>query len=341
MLCFVFAALVVLLDQLFKRWIVLALEIGAEKGLIPGLLGLTHVQNYGAAFSILEGKRWLLAVVMFICVIVIISILLRYNEGFWGTLGLAAVLGGAVGNLADRVFYGYVVDMFEFRFINFAVFNVADIFITLGGITFIVFFIVSTIRSDRDEKASAELLDERYLDDENHDDEYSNDNYSRNREFASEDGYDSNEPEYEYIENYDELFNGSDSIGSDVAEYIYEEPVPPPSALQTASTRSKERQTTGLKTDEYYETVPSTAENRTSDDDINHKYAENGAPKHPRVDKNPQAKHKTSEYSSGEIQPDSTPILTALDELESELVEIEDYDIDKILREYGFEEDND
>jgi signal peptidase II len=153
-LCFVFSILVVLLDQLFKRWIAITLVVNEQQSLIPGVVTLTHVENSGAAFSFLSGQRWLLAAIMFVCVIVLIAILLRYNEGFWGTLGLAAVLGGAVGNLIDRVFHGYVVDMFEFQFMKFAIFNVADIFITLGGITFCVFFIASSMKSSKNKGAA-------------------------------------------------------------------------------------------------------------------------------------------------------------------------------------------
>ena len=152
MLCFVFAALVVLLDQFFKRWIVRSLELFESMELIPGVIGLTHIQNTGAAFSILADQRWLLAGISFVASIILVFILLRYTEGFWGTLGLSAVLGGAVGNLIDRVFHGYVVDMFRFEFINFAIFNIADIFITLGFATFCIHFIVASIRTAKNEK---------------------------------------------------------------------------------------------------------------------------------------------------------------------------------------------
>jgi len=153
MLCFIFAALVVVLDQLFKHWIVQTLELYGQMDIIPGVIGLTHIQNDGAAFSILSNQRWLLAGIAFIAAIVLVFILLRYTDGFWGTLGLAAVLGGTVGNLIDRVFQGYVVDMFRPLFINFAIFNIADIFLTLGFATFCLHFIASFIRSlKRDEE---------------------------------------------------------------------------------------------------------------------------------------------------------------------------------------------
>ena len=156
MLCFVFAILVVLLDQFFKRWILLTIALYDEVPLIPGVFGLTHWQNDGAAFSILNGQRWLLAGIAFVAVLLLIAILLRYDEGFWGTLGLAAILGGAIGNLADRLFNnGFVIDMFKLYFVDFAIFNVADIFITLGGITFVLFFIFNTIKPEKNREISS------------------------------------------------------------------------------------------------------------------------------------------------------------------------------------------
>jgi signal peptidase II len=167
MLCFVFAALVVILDQFFKRWVEITLAAGGETVVIPGIISLMYVENTGAAFSILANQRWLLAGIAFVAAIVLIFILLRYTDGFWGTLGLAAVLGGTVGNLIDRVFRGYVVDMFRTLFMRFAIFNIADIFITLGFITFCVHFIISSIKAAKREKeafedAKVEDIDEQY-----------------------------------------------------------------------------------------------------------------------------------------------------------------------------------
>jgi len=160
MLCFLFAVLVVLLDQFFKRWIVITFAMHESMELIPGVLSLTRVENQGASFGLLSNHPWILVGIACFAVVLLIAILLRYNDGFWGTLGLAAVLGGTVGNLVDRLYIveiegayipGKVVDMFELQFVHFAIFNIADIFITLGGLTFIVFFIISTIKSTKKE----------------------------------------------------------------------------------------------------------------------------------------------------------------------------------------------
>ena len=155
MLCFVFAVLIVLLDQFIKRWIILTLPLFDKMELLPGVVGITHVRNTGAAFSILTDQRWLLIIIAGIAALLLIAILLRYDEGFWGTLGLAAVLGGTIGNLVDRISYGYVIDIFEFQFFDFAIFNVADIFITLGGITFLIYFIATTIKPPKSSPLAA------------------------------------------------------------------------------------------------------------------------------------------------------------------------------------------
>ena len=171
MLVFVFSALVALLDQLFKSWTVRAIPLGGEMELIPGVIGLTRLHNYGAAFGILAGMRWELVGIMFLCILFLIFIMLRYNEGFLGTLGLGAVLGGAIGNFIDRLFLGYVVDMFELRFVDFAIFNIADIFITLGALAFLTSYIISLVKVVQKTRA-AKAAEKEQLEDEDDGDEY-------------------------------------------------------------------------------------------------------------------------------------------------------------------------
>ena len=168
MLCFVFSALIVALDQFFKRWIMRTLDIG-EIGpeVIPGIMGLTRWENDGAMLNILSGQQWLLAGIAFVAALVLIMILLRYNEGFWGTIGLAAVLGGTIGNLIDRVFNdGKVVDMFRTIFMDFPIFNVADVFITMGFITFLIHFIAVSFNADKNERVKAEYDNNEYYEED-------------------------------------------------------------------------------------------------------------------------------------------------------------------------------
>ncbi len=122
-------------DRLTKIWAQqsLALQPG---GIIPwpGMLRLVYVENTGMAFGVLSGQRWLL-VTLSLAAVVIVAVSLRpYKLGRWAELSLLCIIGGMAGNLLDRVLFGYVVDMFDLLFIRFAIFNVADIFISLGAV---------------------------------------------------------------------------------------------------------------------------------------------------------------------------------------------------------------
>lgn len=140
----VLAVAIVALDQLVKYLVVQNIALGEVVPFLDGVVHWTHTHNTGAAFSILSGQRWPLIVMTLIVLVAVIVLLARriITKPF-GVLTLAAIFGGAVGNLIDRIAQGYVVDMIEVEFMNFAVFNVADIFVTCGGIAlcfYILFF---------------------------------------------------------------------------------------------------------------------------------------------------------------------------------------------------------
>jgi signal peptidase II len=143
MIYFILAGLIVLLDQVSKFLLSTSMTLGGTSELIPGFIRLTYVHNTGAAFSFLSDMRWLLVAVTFIVLVVIVYILIRYGAklGLIGRLGLSFILGGALSNFIDRAIFGYVADFFEFEFVRFAVFNVADIFITVGGIGFCLYYL--------------------------------------------------------------------------------------------------------------------------------------------------------------------------------------------------------
>lgn len=109
---------------------------------IENVFHLTYAENTGAAFSILSNKIPLLTIVtsiFIICLLIYMWKMIRGKKGFqWMTLAFSFVIGGAIGNLIDRIRLGYVVDFFEFRFVNFAIFNVADTFIVVGSILLII-----------------------------------------------------------------------------------------------------------------------------------------------------------------------------------------------------------
>ena len=132
------AILILIADQGLKYWVTvnIALDTG-HVTLIPGVLELTNIHNNGAAFSMLEhAPHWIF--VIFTLVFAAIAVFcLRHNvvHGKVGRWSVVLVLSGAIGNCIDRILSGYVVDMFNFLFVRFAVFNLADVFIVVAGIT--------------------------------------------------------------------------------------------------------------------------------------------------------------------------------------------------------------
>ncbi|MDT2757921.1 signal peptidase II [Enterococcus asini] len=129
----VIAALLVVADQLMKYWIVSNLSLGEALNVIPDVFSLTYFQNSGAAWSILEGQMWFFALVTFIAVPVCLWLLWKNRGGSkFYSFALSLVIAGALGNFIDRMRLGYVVDMFQTDFINFPIFNVADMCLTIG-----------------------------------------------------------------------------------------------------------------------------------------------------------------------------------------------------------------
>lgn len=126
--------LLVGLDQATKWAIVESIDLYERIEVIKGFFYLTYVQNFGASFSILEGIGvWFFAILTIVCLVVIVIEFIRHND-FRIQLSLALVFSGAVGNLIDRIMYGYVRDFLSFNLLgwDFPVFNVADICITVG-----------------------------------------------------------------------------------------------------------------------------------------------------------------------------------------------------------------
>lgn len=133
-----FAAALAAIDQFTKSRAALTIAPGAKVPLLNGVVHLTYVENAGAAFSMLQGQRWffLLITAVFFA-LVVLAIKKRWFTGRLSLWALAAICGGAVGNLIDRIANGYVVDMIEVEFLKFPVFNFADCCITVGAIVLI------------------------------------------------------------------------------------------------------------------------------------------------------------------------------------------------------------
>lgn len=116
-------------DQLTKHW---ARGLTQPMTLIPGVIGLRYAENTGMAFSLLSGRPWLLGVLSAVLITAGWLVLRRYRLGPLSRTAAMLMLGGAVGNMIDRFFTGYVVDMIEVLAFRFAIFNVADACLTVG-----------------------------------------------------------------------------------------------------------------------------------------------------------------------------------------------------------------
>lgn len=129
----ILAAALVVLDQIVKYLVRANISLGGSVPFIPHLLDLTYVQNTGAAFSILRQHTWVLTLTSAVVVLVMCWLIMKgFFKNRLGLFSAALVLAGGMGNLIDRVVFGFVTDMFQTTFMEFAVFNVADCCITVG-----------------------------------------------------------------------------------------------------------------------------------------------------------------------------------------------------------------
>ncbi len=129
---------VVLSDQLLKFYIQQNVPLNVSYEVIPGVLSIGHVRNFGAAWSMWLGQRWLLSIISLVALVIFGYYFKKLHHNWGYGLGFSLLIGGTLGNLLDRLFSGYVVDMFELDLINFPVFNIADCALTLGVIVILI-----------------------------------------------------------------------------------------------------------------------------------------------------------------------------------------------------------
>ena len=167
-----FTVILAVIDQLTKM---LAVSFIKPEGSIPLIkfgdtewLNFTYCENTGMSFSMLEGQRAILIAVPVLLIIgvewYIFSGRLKRTDLM---VALAALAGGGLGNLIDRVFLGYVVDFIDVRIINFAIFNFADICAVCGGIYFGVVMLIDEIKEDRKKKSGSSAPTETGSDEQN------------------------------------------------------------------------------------------------------------------------------------------------------------------------------
>ncbi|MEC2128211.1 MULTISPECIES: signal peptidase II [Brevibacillus] len=138
-LYYLIAVIIIALDQWTKQLVLKHMERGESIPLIADVFHLTSHRNMGAAFGILQNQRWLFIIITLAVVVGIIYSLIRIGKKQPRvSLALSLVLGGAVGNFIDRATTGQVVDFLDFTLINFPIFNVADMAITIGVVVLLL-----------------------------------------------------------------------------------------------------------------------------------------------------------------------------------------------------------
>lgn len=155
------ASLAVVFDQLSKGAVVSYFaEVGAGKTVIPGVLDFTYVRNPGATAGMLANHQWVfMSLSSLVIVAVTLYLLLTKSQRFFGGLCLAAVVGGGIGNMIDRIAYGEVVDFIDVTLSDIfpfnTIFNIADVFVCIGCILLIISFIADEIKDKKAKKEAS------------------------------------------------------------------------------------------------------------------------------------------------------------------------------------------
>lgn len=144
----------VILDLMSKRFFAQYFEGGnADIVVIPNFFIFTFVKNTGAAYGIFGDSTLVITIlsILFIIAIIVYDIF-NHSSSVWYMLGVGFIISGAIGNVVDRIFLGYVRDFISIRLFSF-VFNIADLFITIGVISFLIYLVIS-IAKEKKEKSN-------------------------------------------------------------------------------------------------------------------------------------------------------------------------------------------
>lgn len=147
------------IDLLTKLLVAGLMTLGQSVPLIPGVLNLTYIHNKGAAFGMLSEHRWVFMVISIVAIIGIGIYLFGFcKERMLLRVGLAMIISGGLGNMVDRIFYGYVIDMIDFCLFPFWkwIFNVADAFVCVGAGVVVLSLILDIIKETRNKKKTKE-----------------------------------------------------------------------------------------------------------------------------------------------------------------------------------------
>lgn len=140
--CAVMIMMITAFDQLTKYLAASRLKGQSPADFIPGVVRFTYAENTGMAFSMFSGARWVfVALTAAVCAGVLWYMFSNRAAHLWLYWSLGVVCAGGIGNLIDRVLYGYVIDFIEPVFVDFAVFNIADCAVTLGAASLVAYLV--------------------------------------------------------------------------------------------------------------------------------------------------------------------------------------------------------
>lgn len=146
------AGLVVIIDQVIKYFVAMYLPQAGVVAAIPHLLDLNYVENRGVAFGMFENMRWIfVALTSVIIVILLYIIIFKKIKSKMFLISSALIIGGGIGNLIDRVLYGYVIDYLQLSFFS-PVCNFADYAVTVGTVLLVIYLLFMSDSSKKENK---------------------------------------------------------------------------------------------------------------------------------------------------------------------------------------------
>lgn len=148
--------LIIAFDQLTKYLAKSALYPDKVKDFIKGFLEFRYAENTGVAFSMFSGGRWFfIALTTIVAIGMLVYMFTKAQKNLWLYWTLGVLAAGAIGNLIDRIYLGYVIDFINPTFVNFAVFNIADCAVTLGAVSLVAYLVFDMLKNkDKKEQAN-------------------------------------------------------------------------------------------------------------------------------------------------------------------------------------------
>ena len=145
------------IDQITKIIVSSTMQLNDTLPIIKDVLHITYIRNEGAAFGMLSDHRWIFMTASAIAIVALCVYLFRFSKDTkLIKIGIALIVSGGIGNMIDRTVLGYVVDMIDFRLINFYVFNVADACVSVGAAVLILGIILNEVKAIKEKKVAGQ-----------------------------------------------------------------------------------------------------------------------------------------------------------------------------------------